>query len=457
MADFETDEASSKSESPEQEGQGSEDKSLLHQRLAIRELIDTEVSYLHTLRLCTSDIRGHLQQLPPGDLDILFSNIDDIIQVSSRFLHGLQETACKEEKQAHLIGNLFLEFQEELEQVYKVYCANYDQALLLVKAYQKEPELQKEIQGIIEAAVPQAGPSGLSFLLVIPLQRITKYPLLLQKILENTPADASAHPVLQRATSALQDVNSNINEYKMRKEVALKYTKVEQLSLRERLARINTHTLSKKTTRLSQLLKQEAGLVPRTEDKEFDDLEERFQWVSLCVTELKSNVAAYMDNLEAFLCFRPHERNLDIPGGAAEQYCSLARDLQLQAFLQFKQRLTGLVWQPLCSLARALVGPQNLIKKRLDKLLDFERVEEKLLDVGSVTYEEEAARHTYQALNSLIVAELPQFNHLVMQWLGQILRTFVVLQRDLADQVLRRAESSMALVRPLELKLLWNT
>lgn len=44
---------------------------------------------------------------------------------------------------------------------------------------------------------------------------------------------------------------------------ALKYTKVEQLSLRERLARINTHTLSKKTTRLSQLLKQEAGLVAR--------------------------------------------------------------------------------------------------------------------------------------------------------------------------------------------------
>lgn len=44
---------------------------------------------------------------------------------------------------------------------------------------------------------------------------------------------------------------------------ASKYTKVEQLTLRERLARLNTHTLSKKTTRLSQLLKQEAGLVPR--------------------------------------------------------------------------------------------------------------------------------------------------------------------------------------------------
>lgn len=63
MADFGADEPSSRSESPEPEGRGSEDKSLLHQRLAIRELIDTEVSYLHMLRLCASDIRSRLQQV----------------------------------------------------------------------------------------------------------------------------------------------------------------------------------------------------------------------------------------------------------------------------------------------------------------------------------------------------------------------------------------------------------
>ncbi|XP_058575809.1 rho guanine nucleotide exchange factor 37 isoform X1 [Neofelis nebulosa] len=444
MAEHGTDEPSSSTGSPEGEGRDSGDRLLLHQRLAVRELIDTEASYLHMLQLCASDIRSRLQQLPQGDLDVLFSNIDDVIEVNSRFLHDLQETASREDEQVHSIGNLFLEFQEELERVYKVYCASYDQALLLVETYRKEPELQREIQGIIEAAVPQAGPSGLSFLLVIPLQRITKYPLLLQKILENTDPDASAYPVLQRAASALQDVNTNINEYKRRKEVASKYTKVGQLTLRERLARINTHTLSKKTTRLSQLLKQEAGLVPRTEDKEFDYLEERLHWVSLCVTETKNNVAVYLANLEAFLRFRPQESELDIPGGPVVQYCSLMGDLQLQAFPDFKQRLEGLVWQPLCSLAKALSGPQNLVKKRLDKLLDFERVEEKLLEVGSVTYEEQEARHTYQALNSLLVAELPQLNQLAMRWLGQILHTFVDLQRDLAKQVLQRAEGSLA-------------
>lgn len=121
-----------------------------------------------------------------------------------------------------------------------------------------------------------------------------------------------------------------------------------------------------------------------------------------------------------------------------------------------KQRLEDLVGQPLCSLAKALAGPQNLIKKRLDKLLDFERLEEKLLEEGSVTYEEEEARHTYQALNSLLVAELPQFNQLAVQWLGQILGTFVALQRDLAKQVLQRAESSLAQVRPPGLGRLWG-
>ncbi|XP_008579131.1 PREDICTED: rho guanine nucleotide exchange factor 37 [Galeopterus variegatus] len=444
MADHGADEPCSRSGNPDGEGQVCEDRSLIQQRLAISELIDTEVSYLHMLQLCAYDIRSRLQQLPQEDLDVLFSNIDDIIKVNSRFLHDLQETASREEEQVYLIGNLFLEFQEEFERVYKVYCTSYDQALLLVEAYRKEPELQQQIQDIIVTVVPQAGRSGLSFLLVIPLQRITKYPLLLQKILENTLPDASAHPVLQRATSALQDVNANINEYKMRKEVASKYTKVEQLTLRERLARINTHTLSKKTTRLSQLLKQEAGLAPKMKDKEFDDLGERFQWVCLCVTELRNNVAAYLDHLEALLRFRPHEYNLDIPEGPVVQYCNLARDLQREAFLEFKQRLESLVWRPLCSLAKALVGPQNLIKKRLGKLLDFERVEEKLLEVGSMTYEEEAARHTYQALNALLVAELPQFNQLVVQWLGQILCTFVALQGDLAKQVLQRAAGVMA-------------
>ncbi|XP_051834645.1 rho guanine nucleotide exchange factor 37 isoform X2 [Antechinus flavipes] len=411
MAGYQEGESPSPGENSEDESQGDEaikilEKMKLNQRLAAKELISTEARYVHNLQLCASDIRSQLHELPDGDLDVIFSNINDVIKVNSRFLKGLEE-AESEDEQLNLLGNLFLEFQEEMESAYKVYCASYDQALILVESYKKVPKLQKAIQDVITALVPQAGASGLTFLLVMPVQRVTKYPLLLQKILENTPPDDQAYEALQRATRAMQEVNSNINEYKRRKEIATKYNKLEHLTVRERLARINTHSISKKTLRLSQLFKQEAGIVTRTEDREFDDLEEKFHWVALCVNELKSNVASYLENLE-------------------------------------KQRLERLVYHPLGHLSKALLGPQNLIKKRLDKLLDFERIEEKLAEAGSMTYEEEATRHTYQALNSLLVSELPRFNQVATQWLSQLLHTLMALQRDLAQQVVLKAEGEMA-------------
>lgn len=59
-----------------------------------------------------------------------------------------------------------------------------------------------------------------------------------------------------------------------------------------------------------------------------------------------------------------------------------------------KQRVDRLVWQPLCSLSDMLEGPQQLVKKRLDKLLDYEEIQERKSEMGSVSYDEEAAMNT---------------------------------------------------------------
>ncbi|KAM9185183.1 rho guanine nucleotide exchange factor 37 isoform 2-T3 [Mergus octosetaceus] len=380
----------------------------LSQRLAVEELITTEASYVHNLQLCLSDIRAHLQQkqLPDLDLEGLFSNIDDILHLSRRFLRGLEATAAQEHDQLLGISTLFQEFKEEMETVYKTYCASYDNALLLVESYRKDPRLQEEIMDTLNAMVPHTSASDLSFFLVMPVQRVTKYPLLLGKILENTPAGTSAHRALAAAVSAMAQANANINEYKRQQEVATKYNKAEHLTLRDRLARLNTHSIAKKTTRLSRLLMHEAGFVSKTEDKEYDNLEEKFQSVASSVAALKENVASYMAHLE-------------------------------------KRRLDRLVWQPLCSLSEMLVGPQQLVKKRLDKLLDYEEIQERKSELGSVTYDEEAAMNTYLAINALLVAELPRFNQLVVQLLGQVLGSLCILHQDLAAEVLHEAEKEL--------------
>uniref|UniRef100_A0A8U7NJ04 Rho guanine nucleotide exchange factor 37 n=1 Tax=Corvus moneduloides TaxID=1196302 RepID=A0A8U7NJ04_CORMO len=384
------------------------DRMELSQRLAVEELITTEASYVHNIQLCVSDIRAHLQkkQLPELDLEGLFSNTNDILHVSRRFLKGLEATAGSGQEQLLCISTLFQEFKEEMETVYKVYCASYDHALQLVESYRRDPRLQEEILDTLNATVPHTGASDLSFFLVMPVQRVTKYPLLLGKILENTPSSASAHSALEAAARAMAQVNANINEYKRRREVATKYNKAEHLTLRDRLARLNTHSIAKKTTRLSRLLMHEAGIVAKTEDKEYDDLEEKFQCVASSVATLKENMASYLGHLE-------------------------------------KQRVDRLVWQPLCSLSDMLEGPQQLVKKRLDKLLDYEEIQARKSEMGSVSYDEEAAMNTYLAINDLLVAELPQFNQVAVQLLEQILRSFSSLQLDLAAQVLHQAEKEL--------------
>ncbi|XP_040460976.1 rho guanine nucleotide exchange factor 37 [Falco naumanni] len=417
----------------------------LSQQLAVEELITTEASYVHNIQLCVLDIRAHLQkkQLPDLDLEGLFSNTDDILHVSRRFLKGLEATATKEHEQLHCISTLFQEFKEEMETVYKIYCASYDHALLLVESYRKDSRLQQEILETLNATVPHTGVSDLSFFLVMPVQRITKYPLLLGKILENTPASASAYPALQAAVRAMSQVNANINEYKRRREVATKYNKAEHLTLRDRFARLNTHSIAKKTTRLSRLFMHEAGIVAKTEDKEYDDLEEKFQCVVSSVAMLKENVASYLGHLEVFLLPAPHKCELQIDEGPAQQYRRFAEYLHGTVFPEFKQRLDRLVCQPLCSLSDMLVGPQQLVKKRLDKLLDYEEIQERKSEMGSVTYDEEAAMNTYLAINALLVAELPRFNQTTVQLLGQILCSLSALQWDLAAQVLCQAEKEL--------------
>lgn len=415
------------------------------QRLAVEELITTEASYVHNLQLCLSDIRAHLQkkQLPGLDLEGLFSNTDDILHVSRRFLRGLQDTATQEHEQLLSISTLFQEFKEEMEMVYKIYCASYEHALLLVESYRKDPRLQEEIMDTLTATVPHTSASDLSFFLVMPVQRVTKYPLLLGKILENTPANTSTHEALAAAVRAMTQVNANINEYKRRREVATKYNKAEQLTLRDRFARLNTHSIAKKTTRLSRLLMHEAGIVAKTEDKEYDELEEKFQSMASSVTALKENVASYLQHLQAFLLPTPHRCELQMEEGPAQQYRRFAEHLHRAVFPEFRRRLDRLVWKPLCRLAEMLVGPQQLVKKRLDKLLDYEEIQERKSETGSVTYDEEAAMNTYLAINALLVAELPRFNQVAMQLLGQLLGSFSVLQQDLATEVLHEAKKEV--------------
>lgn len=66
---------------------------------------------------------------------------------------------------------------------------------------------------------PDVNAFTLSFFLVMPVQRIARYPLLLQTIQKHTDTQHPAYSLLERAAHTTVQLNWRINEYKRFREV----------------------------------------------------------------------------------------------------------------------------------------------------------------------------------------------------------------------------------------------
>uniref|UniRef100_UPI00398F3797 rho guanine nucleotide exchange factor 37 n=1 Tax=Pristiophorus japonicus TaxID=55135 RepID=UPI00398F3797 len=409
------------------------------QMKAIEELVDTEKRYFTLLQLCVTDIRNHLQskQVPNLDLEGLFGNADDVLQLSSNLLKHLEETTTGKSDQVLLISNVFLAFKQELEDKYKEYCCNYENTLQFESIFKKNENTWKEITETLNVLGSHTGAITLTFYLVMPVQRIGKYPLLLKTILENTPQSDEGYTALEKAAMAMQEVNHNINEYKRLKEVAMKYSRAENLSIKDTIYRINKHSIAKKASRLSQVIKHETGILPKVKDKDYDNLVKLFYILEKDVTTLKKNTTNYITNLEHFKSLRSYHYVSDLADEhATDCYQEFIQILYQQIIPEFKGRLESIIYKPLCTLASLFSGPQQLIRKHDDKFLDYEKIQEKIKQEGHASYDEKAAMETYKALHSLLLTELPRFNRIVQELHAQILQAVITVHHDLANNVL---------------------
>uniref|UniRef100_A0A8C2WNS2 Rho guanine nucleotide exchange factor 37 n=1 Tax=Cyclopterus lumpus TaxID=8103 RepID=A0A8C2WNS2_CYCLU len=255
----------------------------------------------------------------------------------------------------------------------------------------------------------------------MPVQRIARYPLLLQTIQKHTEKTHPAYALLERTAHTSIALNYRINEYKRFREVADKYKKTETLTIKDKIYRLNTHSIAKKTARFGQHIRHETGMAPKLVDEEFDALEGFFYVLEHGILELLENVETYLYHLQV---------------GDADQwkydFIATAKCVSLRCqnvnFSTQEKRMRTLIRKPLGALRDLLVGPRNLIRKRLDKLLDYELIEAK----SNLSYEEQDVANTYRTMNTLLLNELPQFTGVALQMIWSVLGTFSCLHRDLA-------------------------
>ncbi|XP_052429941.1 rho guanine nucleotide exchange factor 37 [Carassius gibelio] len=412
------------------------------QLMTIEELVQTERNYLKHLHLCTVTIHSNLQKLqpPPPNLENMFQHIDEVMDVSSRLLSLLDQTQIhhSDPKYLETLCDSFLSLSQDIEMAYKEYLANYNNITALENSYKQKEALWVEMVRIVKSSAPDVNASTLSFFLVMPVQRIARYPLLLQTIQKHTDPGHPAYPLLEHTAHTAVQINCRINEYKRFREVADKYKKTENLTIKDKINRLSGHSIAKKTARFSQYIKHETGMVPKLKDEEFDALAGFFFVLERGVSELHDNLEAYLHHLQRFLRCRPEEADLDLEGEKTALFSKeITVALRQWIYPSYEERLKTLVFKPLSSLQELMAGPRNLIRKRQDKLLDYELIEEK----SNLSFEEQAIANTYKTMNTLLLTELPQFNGKALQILWASLEAFSALQRDLAADMEQLATS----------------
>uniref|UniRef100_A0A4W6EGM3 MCF.2 cell line derived transforming sequence n=1 Tax=Lates calcarifer TaxID=8187 RepID=A0A4W6EGM3_LATCA len=175
----------------------------------MRELIETERIYVEELLSVLLGYRAEMDNpalsglLPPilrSKRDILFGNMPEIYNFHSRvFLQDLE--GCLEAPEG--VGACFLERKESF-QMYECYCQNKPRSEALWRQF-SDCAFFQECQKKLEHKL------GLDSYLLKPVQRLTKYQLLLKELLKYS-TDCEGTSELQGALTAMLDLLKSVND-----------------------------------------------------------------------------------------------------------------------------------------------------------------------------------------------------------------------------------------------------
>ncbi|XP_029355490.1 guanine nucleotide exchange factor DBS isoform X3 [Echeneis naucrates] len=177
-------------------------------RHIMTELIETERLYVEELQ---SIMEGYFAELDNSELshltppslenkrDVLFGNLPEIYEFHNRtFLRELENCIEKPE----LVGTCFLKRKEEL-QVYEKYCQNKPRSEVLWRQCGDSlffQECQKKLDHKL----------SLDAYLLKPVQRITKYQLMLKEMLKCSKSEGVAE--LEEALATMLDIIKSVND-----------------------------------------------------------------------------------------------------------------------------------------------------------------------------------------------------------------------------------------------------
>ncbi|XP_053330671.1 rho guanine nucleotide exchange factor 11 [Spea bombifrons] len=184
----------------------------------IHELFVTEASHLRVLRVLDLIFYQRMRKenlLSQDELWLVFPNLPELIEIHNSLAESMKRVR-EDGPVVKEIGDLMLSrfdgaMGEEVRQETAKFCSYQTIALELIKS-KKRKETRFNLFMQEAESSPQCRRLQLKDLIVSEMQRLTKYPLLLENIIKHTEAGTQEHLKLCRCRDRCRDILKYVNE-----------------------------------------------------------------------------------------------------------------------------------------------------------------------------------------------------------------------------------------------------
>uniref|UniRef100_A0A8C6X9Q8 A-kinase anchoring protein 13 n=1 Tax=Naja naja TaxID=35670 RepID=A0A8C6X9Q8_NAJNA len=253
MGDFETDlkhlEAQSWSQVVDSKFLKQQKKDIMKRQDVIYELMQTEMHHVRTLKIM-SDVysRGMVQELQFEQqiVEKIFPCLDNLLNIHSQFFQRILERkkeslADRSEKNFVIkrIGDILVnqfsgENAERMKKTYGKFCGHHNEAVNYFKdLHSKDKRFQAFIKKKMSSSVVRR--LGIPECILLVTQRITKYPVLLQRILQYTKENDAEHQDLVLSLNLVKEVltavDSKVSNYEKKMRLSEIYTRTDSKSI----------------------------------------------------------------------------------------------------------------------------------------------------------------------------------------------------------------------------------
>ncbi|RNA21157.1 dynamin-binding -like, partial [Brachionus plicatilis] len=311
--------------------------------------------------------------------------------------------------------------------------------------YAQNPEITNYIKNRIK--IMKGISTDLSVIAIKPVQRVFKYPLFINRIIENLEKSDEEYLSYMELRDKMSKALDFINEYKRAQDLVAKYLNKPSVSndLGSHSFTKKVQTFKKLKDRLSLQIYQSFGWTNlQINDEEFDKVESEYRNLENTLRNYFNDLNSFSVNLKSTLDFEKDIFNklLFIFDNEFEKFYHFdtsANKHRNKFSKEYTDLLMGQVIRPVKRLLNALNGPDKLIKKRYDKQLDYQNAlferENKNLNDKDMENKLNRAKKDYQALNKQLIDELPMLSRSIFQVLLKSFKIFTFQTHKFIDEI----------------------